>query len=199
MTKAVLEAESGGEAATSLAGPSRSSRAISDACRLAGTANAGGGTAAVVRSASSSRASRTLPWSRQRRARLMEARGVPRILLVVGVRRPVHAQNTAAPLPHPADAPKSQAGSQQYQENLFRACGGTPCRNSKPAASYLFKLGNASVQRTSQLAQKGAVGRILNECVCSGLRVVYGGVRYARSEGGEGAARRVGGVIRVAS
>ena len=36
--------------ATSLAGPSRSSRAISEACRLAGTARAGDGTAAAVRS-----------------------------------------------------------------------------------------------------------------------------------------------------
>ena len=35
--------------ATSLAGPSRSRRAISDACRLAGTASAGDGAAATVR------------------------------------------------------------------------------------------------------------------------------------------------------
>ena len=34
--------------ATSLAGPSRSSRAISEACRLAGTASVGDGTAAAV-------------------------------------------------------------------------------------------------------------------------------------------------------
>ena len=40
--------------ATSLAGPSRSSRAISEACRLAGTARAGDGTAAAVRRASPS-------------------------------------------------------------------------------------------------------------------------------------------------
>ena len=40
--------------ATSLEGPSRSSRAISDACKLAGTAMAVGGTAAVVRRASPS-------------------------------------------------------------------------------------------------------------------------------------------------
>ena len=40
--------------ATSLAGPSRSSRAISDACRLAGTARVGDGTAAAVRRASPS-------------------------------------------------------------------------------------------------------------------------------------------------
>ena len=40
--------------ATSLAGPSRSSRAISDACRLAGTAGTGGGTAPSVRCASPS-------------------------------------------------------------------------------------------------------------------------------------------------
>ena len=37
--------------ATSLAGPSRSSRAISDACKLAGTASAGDGTAAAACSA----------------------------------------------------------------------------------------------------------------------------------------------------
>ena len=36
--------------ATSLAGPSRSSRAISEACKLAGTARAGDGIAAAVRS-----------------------------------------------------------------------------------------------------------------------------------------------------
>ena len=40
--------------ATSLAGPSRSSRAISDACRLAGTARAGDGIAAAVRCAAPS-------------------------------------------------------------------------------------------------------------------------------------------------
>ena len=40
--------------ATSLAGPSRSSRAISEACKLAGTARAGDGTAATVRRASPS-------------------------------------------------------------------------------------------------------------------------------------------------
>ena len=40
--------------ATSLAGPSRSSRAISDACKLAGTARAGDGTAATVRRAAPS-------------------------------------------------------------------------------------------------------------------------------------------------
>ena len=40
--------------ATSLAGPSRSSRAISEACRLAGTARAGEGTAAAVFRASPS-------------------------------------------------------------------------------------------------------------------------------------------------
>ena len=40
--------------ATSLAGPSRSSRAISEACRLAGTASAGDGTAAAVCSAAPS-------------------------------------------------------------------------------------------------------------------------------------------------
>ena len=40
--------------ATSLAGPSRSSRAISDACRLAGTASDGDGTAATARSAAPS-------------------------------------------------------------------------------------------------------------------------------------------------
>ena len=40
--------------ATSFAGPSRSSRAISEACRLAGTASAGDGTAAAVRRASPS-------------------------------------------------------------------------------------------------------------------------------------------------
>ena len=38
--------------ATSLAGPRRSSRAISEACRLAGTASAGDGTAAALRRAS---------------------------------------------------------------------------------------------------------------------------------------------------
>ena len=40
--------------ATSLGGPSRSSRAISDACKLEGTARAGEGTAATVRRASPS-------------------------------------------------------------------------------------------------------------------------------------------------
>ena len=40
--------------ATSLAGPSRSSRAISEACKLAGTAKAGDGTAPAVRRASPS-------------------------------------------------------------------------------------------------------------------------------------------------
>src|SRR5260370_1413411 len=40
--------------ATSLAGPSRSSRAISDACKLCGTANAGAGTLATVRRAAPS-------------------------------------------------------------------------------------------------------------------------------------------------
>jgi hypothetical protein len=46
--------------ATSLAGPSQSRRAISDACRLAGTARAGDGTTATVRLASPSlSASRT--------------------------------------------------------------------------------------------------------------------------------------------
>ena len=40
--------------ATSFAGPSRSSRAISDACRLAGTARAGDGMAAAVRCAAPS-------------------------------------------------------------------------------------------------------------------------------------------------
>src|SRR6266487_3448758 len=38
--------------ANSLAGPSRSSRAINDACKLAGTANAGEGTKAAARRAS---------------------------------------------------------------------------------------------------------------------------------------------------
>ena len=40
--------------ATSLAGPSRSSRAINEACKLAGTARAGDGTAATVRQAAPS-------------------------------------------------------------------------------------------------------------------------------------------------
>ena len=40
--------------ATSLAEPSRSSRAISEACRLGGTDKAGDGTAAAVRCASPS-------------------------------------------------------------------------------------------------------------------------------------------------
>ena len=46
--------------ATSLAGPSRSSRAISDACKVAGTAKSGDGIAATIRRAAPSlSASRT--------------------------------------------------------------------------------------------------------------------------------------------
>ena len=60
--------------ATSLAGPSRSSRAISEACKLAGTARAGNGTAAAVCSAALS-----LPASSTALVISSTKRGIPSV------------------------------------------------------------------------------------------------------------------------
>jgi hypothetical protein len=128
--------------ATSLAGPSRSSRAISEACKLAGTAKAVDGTVAAVRCASSS-----LPASNTALVISSTNSGMP------SMRSMMSCRTFAA-----AAASSSRWKSRRYRE--LRRCAAAQVGDPRQQSSHLLRVEPADDAQLSNCWAISPVRRI---------------------------------------
>ena len=84
---------------------------------------------------------------------------------------------------------KSPAPDTRKQKSISSAPSASPVKQQAKSIELRAAMSLARLWRDQGKVQRSA------RTVCSGLRVVYGGVRHARSEGGEGVAGGAGGVV----